>query len=70
MIGRKTVQQCAPGREVYDDEGNVSYGTFPPVALVKKRSRIDSVGGEESKRPTRKTRRKEADDDQGTFLPH
>ena len=70
MIGRKTVQQCAPGREVYDDEGNVSYGTFPPVALVKKRSRIDSVGGEESKRPTRKTRGKEADDDQGTFLPH
>ena len=70
MIGRKTVQQCAPGREVYDDDGNVSYGNFPPVPLVKKRSRIDSVGGEESKRPTRKTRGKEADDDQGTILPH
>ena len=70
MIGRKTVQQCAPGHEVYDDEGNISYGTFPPVALAKKRLRIDSIGGEESKRPTCKMCRKEANDDQGTFLPY
>ena len=34
MIRRKTVQQCAPGHEVYNDEGNVSYGNFPPVVLI------------------------------------
>ena len=38
MIGRKTVQQCTPGHEVCDDKGNISYGNFPPVTLVKKHS--------------------------------
>ena len=32
----KNCSAVCPGREVYDDEGNVSCGTFPPVALVKK----------------------------------
>ena len=70
MIGSKTVQQCTPDHEVYDDEGNVSYGNIPPATLVKKRLHIDSVGGEESKWPTRKTCGKEANDDQGTVLLH
>ena len=69
MIRRKTVQQCAPGHEVYNDEGNVSYGNFPPVVLINKWLHIDSVGGEESMQPTCKTCGKEASDDQGTIHP-